>query len=236
VKATVVGHDPYYDVAVLKAENGTFHPIEQGDVEKVKVGSFVLGLANPFNQQAGATSGIVTGVGSKLRRRRGPPLEDIIVTDARLNPGYSGGPLVDGAGKMIGLNVAVIWSRGIAIPVNRIQRIVEQLMKEGLIKRSYLGITFQSISLPTELSKQSKIDQEGGAIIFSVESDSPAKKAGLALGDVIIKFDDKPVESAHDLPRVLTDDYIEKTTKLTILRGEKLKELTVTPVAKEPAN
>jgi len=228
-EAKVVGRDHYSDVAVLKVERGTFKPIELGDSENLKVGQFVLALANPFSRRPSATSGMVTSVGSSLRSRGGMTMENIIVTDARLNPGYSGGPLVDVSGRMIGLNTAYVWSRGIAVPVSTVKSIADRLVSGGKIKRAYLGITLNTIPLPREVATQAQISQDGGVIVLSVETDSSAKRAGLALGDVILKFDEKSVRSVYDLSRLLIEDVIGKETTLRILRGEKLMELTITP-------
>jgi len=228
-EAKVVGRDYHSDVAVLKVERGTFKPIEVGDSENLKVGQFVLGLANPFSRQLSATLGVITSVGGSLRSRRGMSMENIVVTDARLNPGYSGGPLVDVSGRMIGLNMAYVWSRGIAVPVSTVKSIANRLARGGKIKRAYLGITLNTIPLPREIATQPQISQDEGIIVLSVEADSSAKRAGLALGDVILKFDEKPVTSVYDLSKLLTEEVIGKETKLWILRGEKLMELTVTP-------
>jgi len=231
--AKVVGQDPYSDVALLKIKGNSFKPIELGDSENLKVGQFVITLAKPFRIQPGATSGTITSVGVSLRSWRGMTMESLIVTDARLNPGYSGGPLVDVSGRMIGLNTAYIWSRGIAVPINAVKDIAERLAREGKVKRAYLGVTSSTIPLPQDIATQAEVKQDGGVIVLSVETNSPAKKAGLTLGDIIVKFDEKPVTSVYDLPRLLTEEAIGKETKLSILRGEKLKELTITPKARE---
>jgi S1-C subfamily serine protease len=160
-------------------------------------------------------------------------MEDVIATDARLNPGFSGGPLVDVSGKMIGLNTAFVWSRGIAIPVNKVNAVFDRLMIGGKIKRAYLGIVSNTVSIPQEIANQTQINQNAGIMVFSVEPGAPAKKAGLAMGDVILKFNENPVTSFYDLPRLLTEDVIGKKTKLSILRGEKLMELTVIPSTAE---
>jgi S1-C subfamily serine protease len=235
-EATAVGVDPYSDIALLKAEQASFKPIELGDSEKLSTGQFVLALANPFNRQPSATTGIITNVGSTLRGWRGTAMEDVIATDARLNPGFSGGPLVDVSGKMIGLNTAFVWSRGIAIPVNKVKDIVERLMAGGKIKRAYLGIISNTVSIPQEIASQSRINQNAGVMVFSVEQGTPAKKAGLAMGDVILRFNENPVTSFYDLPRLLSENVIGKKTKLSILRGEKLMELTVIPSIAEGEN
>jgi S1-C subfamily serine protease len=130
---------------------------------------------------------------------------------------------------MIGLNTAYVWSRGIAIPFNKVKSVTDRLMSGGRINRAYLGIISSTIPIPQETADQAGINQEAGVMIFSVEPDSPAKKAGLALGDVIVKFDEKPVANLYDLPRLLTEDTVGKETRISILRGGGLAELTVIP-------
>jgi S1-C subfamily serine protease len=236
LEAKTVGVDPYSDIALLKTEQKGLKAIELGDSEKLNTGQFVLALANPFNRQLSAASGIITSVGSTLRGWRGTAMENVIATDARLNPGFSGGPLVDVSGKMIGLNAAYVWSRGIAIPINKVRDTVERLMTAGKIKRAYLGIVSDTVSIPEEVESQVHIDQNTGVMVFSVEPGTPAKKAGLTMGDVIVKFNEKPVTSFYDLPRLLADDVIGRKTKLSILRGEKLVEITIVPTAAEDEN
>jgi S1-C subfamily serine protease len=236
LEAKTVGVDPYSDIALLKTEQKGLKAIELGDSEKLNTGQFVLALANPFNRQLSATSGIITSVGSTLRGWRGTAMENVIATDARLNPGFSGGPLVDVSGKMIGLNAAYVWSRGIAIPINKVRDTVERLMTAGKIKRAYLGIISDTVSIPEEIESQVHIDQNTGVMVFSVEPGTPAKKAGLTMGDVIVNFNEKPVTSFYDLPRLLADDVIGRKTKLSILRGEKLVEITIVPTTAEDEN
>ena len=229
--ARVVGADPYNDIALLKAEKNTdFQPIELGDSSNLSTGQFVLALANPFNrQQPTATTGIITNPDGTLRGLRGTAMENIIATDAKLNPGFSGGPLVDAQGKLIGINTAYVWSRGIAIPVNKVKTIVDRLMSGRAIKKAYLGIIANSVAIPREIAEQTGLEQDSGVMVFSVERGSPAKDAGLAMGDVIVGFNGKPVTSFYDLPRLLAEDVIGKGTTLTIIRREKLLELTITP-------
>src|SRR4030042_1957855 len=163
--ATVVGTDPHNDIALLKAKPGMFKPADLADSTKLNTGQFVIALANPFNRRTPtATTGIITNPDATLKHMQGTAMENVIATDALLNPGFSGGPLVDEAG----------------------------------------------------------IEQDTGVMIFQVEHDSPAKKAGLTMGDVIVKFNDKPVVDFYDLPRLLADDVVGKETKITILRGETL--------------
>ena len=229
-EAQVIGRDPYTDIAILKIETKTLKPIELGDSQNLKPGQFVLALANPFGRQVSATQGIVTAVHGAITTIGGITIEDTIVTDARLNPGYSGGPLIDVYGKMIGLNTAFVWNRGIAVPINAIKHIVETLKHDGKIKRAYLGIVSNTVRLPQEIATQ--VNQQSGVMIYQVEADSPAKKAGLAMGDVILRFNQKSIHSINDLHRYLTEEVIGKPTKLQTLRGENPTELTITPNAK----
>src|SRR4030043_930813 len=229
--ARVVGADPYNDVALIKAEkNGDFQPIELGDSSKLSTGQFVLALANPFNrQQPTATTGIITNPDGTLRGLRGTAMENIIATDAKLNPGFSGGPLVDAHGKLIGIHTAYVWSRGIAIPVNKVKTIADRLLSGRTIKKADLGIVANSVAIPSEIAEQTGLEQDSGVMVFSVERGSHAKDAGLAMGDVIVGFNGKPVTSFYDLPRLLAEDVIGKETMLTIIRREKLLELNVHP-------
>jgi serine protease Do len=234
-EAKIVGTDPYNDIALLKTEkNVDFQPIELGDSSKLSTGQFVLALANPFNrQQPTATTGIITNPDGTLRGLRGTAMENVIATDAKLNPGFSGGPLVDAQGKLIGINTAYVWSRGIAIPVNKVKIIADRLMSGRTIKKAYLGIVANSVAIPSEIAEQTGLDQDSGVMIFSVERGSPAKKAGLAMGDVIVEFNGKPVTNFYDLPRLLAEDVIGKETKLRIIRRENLIELTIIPTIHE---
>jgi len=229
VKAEVVGRDMYSDVALLKVEADGLTPVGRDGPSSLQFGQFVLALANPFGDRPSVTSGIVTSPRRTLPGWWGRLMENVIVTDAPLNPGYSGGPLVDAQGRMVGLNVAFISARGVAVPVSTVQRVATTLARDGKIKRAYLGIEADSVALPPELAKQPQINQAGGLIVLSVESDTPAKRAGLAIGDIIIKLDGKPVTSLYDLHPLLTDAVIGKPLSLVILRGEKPTELTVTP-------
>jgi S1-C subfamily serine protease len=226
--AKVVGRDRSSDVALLKID-GKLQPIQKGDSESLKVGQFVLALANPFGSKASATSGIITGVKRNIGGWWGVQIDEAVVTDARVNPGYSGGPLVDASGKMVGLNVALISSRGIAIPVRKVSEIVEKITSGTPMGRAYLGIVSNPIPLPEQATKLPEVRQDYGLLILSVEVGSPADKAGLALGDVLLGFDENTVGGFHDLTRRLTQEAVGKTVKLRILRGGKLEGLSIVP-------
>src|SRR3989337_416411 len=169
-EAKIVGADPYNDIALLKTEQGHFTPIELGDSSKLSTGQFVLALANPFNrQQPTATTGIITNPDGTLRGLRGTAMENVIATDAKLNPGFSGGPLVDAEGKLIGINTAYVWQRGIAIPANRIKAITSRLLTGGKIRKAYLGLVANTVAIPQEIQEEAGIEQETGVMVFQVE-------------------------------------------------------------------
>jgi len=229
--AKIVGTDPYNDIALLKAEKGEFAPVIFGDSEKLSVGQYILALANPFNRsQPTATSGMVTSVNSTIRGWRGATaMENVIATDAQLNPGFSGGPLIDVDGQLIGINTAYVWQRGIAIPANKVKAIADRLMTGKTAQRGYLGVVANTVAIPEEIADAAGLEQETGVMIFSVEAGSPARKAGLAMGDVLVKFNGKPITDFYDLPRLLSEDVIGKVVKVTIIRRETLIETTITP-------
>jgi S1-C subfamily serine protease len=231
VTARIVGSDRYSDVALLKIETSNkLNNITAGDSEGIRVGQIVLALANAYGEQPSVTQGLVTSARSSIRGWSGRLLNDIVITDARLNPGYSGGPLVDVQGRMVGMNVFVVASRGIAIRTHTLKSIVESLMSSGTVKRGYLGISFYPISLPKEVTDPLDIKQSAGLMVISVEPGSPAKKAGLLIGDTILTLDGRQVESLHDMDRLLTSEIIGKSMKASVLRGEKLVELDIIPI------
>jgi S1-C subfamily serine protease len=228
-EAKVIGQDRFSDVALLQIEGvnkSKLRPINKGDSSTLLTGQFVLALANPFGEKVSATFGIVTNASATIGGRM-PWSDNVIISDAKLNPGYSGGPLVDVTGRMIGMNAAYFANRGISIPVNDLKEIAKNLSVDGGVKRAYLGIVSDTISLPHEVAQE--IKQEEGLIVYSVEAGTPAKKGGVAVGDIVVKLNSKPVRSFYDLRKLLTSEVIGKSTALSVLRGEKLTELTVTP-------
>ncbi len=230
--ARVVGRNPYADLALLKVDDANPKPMEMGDSGNLKVGQFVMALANPFSSAVSVTSGVVTGVNRPIGGWWRFSLQNAIVTDARLNPGYSGGPLVDASGKMVGMNVAYVSNRGIAVPVDTILKSVARMAKGESVKRAYLGVVSNAIELPDEVAARSDVNQETALMVFSVEPESAAKRAGLRLGDVLLKLGGTPLTSIEDLTGALAEEAIGQRTGLLVLRGEELKELSVTPAAK----
>jgi len=233
LEARIVGRDRYTDIAVLKVDAEGLEPIQIGEASNLKVGQFVMALANALGKRASATSGIITSHGRNVRGWWGMMIEDAVVSDAKLNPGYSGGPLIDASGRMVGMNVAYFGGRGIAVPVNSMKNVVEALSKDGRVKKGFLGVVVDPIQLPEELANHNEVAQSEGLLVRSVEGQSPARAAGVAIGDVILRIGDARATDEYELHKALSGDLVGKTASLWVLRGEKLTELRVAPMEAE---
>ena len=229
LSAKVIGRDQYTDVALLKVEAEGLSAIQPGSASDVRVGQFVLALAKAFGRKASATSGIVTSQSRGVRGWWGAMIENAVVSDAKLNPGYSGGPLVDASGKMLGMNVAYFAGRGVAVSVDSLKEIVGKLSKDGKVKKGFLGVVVEQIGLPEELAKDPRVDQEEALLVRAVDGLSPAKSAGVAIGDVILKIGDARATDEYELHKALSGEVVGKEASLWVLRGEKLTELRITP-------
>lgn len=229
LQGKVIGADRYSDIAVLRVAAEGLTPISRGDAKDVKVGQFVLAMANSIGRPVSATSGIVTSRGRDIRGWHGMMIEDAIVSDAKLNPGYSGGPIIDASGRMLGMNVAHFAGRGIAIPVGSLKEVVETISKDGKLRKAFLGVVIEPMRLPEELAGRDDVSQDWGLLVRSVERDSPAKQAGVAVGDIVLRLGDALSVDEYKLHKALSGDAVGKTISLWILRGEKLTELKVTP-------
>ena len=230
LNAKVTGRFRRSDITVLTVD-GALQPIEQGDSDKLKAGQLVLAFANPFGSRSSVTSGMITAANRSIGGWWGMIIENAVITDARVNPGYSGGPLVDASGKMVGMNVAYFNKRGIAVPVNAISRVVERIAKGQPFKRAYLGIVSNPVSLPDEVAGDKRVGQDAGVMVYSVEDGTPAKKSGLAFGDVILRFGGKSISSSEDLTTLLGEEAIGRQTKVTVLRGGNVVDLDITPTS-----
>jgi serine protease DegQ len=227
--AKIVGRDMSSDVALLKIDASGLSPVEKGSSKEIRVGDFVLALANAFGRKPSGTSGMVTSPGRSMRGWWGITIEDAVVSDARLNPGYSGGPLVNAMGKLVGMNVAYFSGRGVAVSIDSLAETVDKLSKDGKVRKGYLGVVVEPVELPPDLSKAQASGQEGGLLVRSVELGSPAKAAGVAIGDVILRLGETMATDEYELHRALREEAVGRTTSLWVLRGEKATELKITP-------
>jgi S1-C subfamily serine protease len=234
-KATLVGDDPDSDLAVIRLPNADLPHAEFADSQAIRVGQLAIAVGNPLGFQASVTAGVVSALGRSLRARSGRLIDDILQTDAALNPGNSGGPLVDSRGHVIGVNTAIILpAQGIcfAIASNTAKLVATQLIAFGRFRRSYIGVAGQNVPLPRWLVRKLDLLQDAAILVAGVEPHSPAAAAGVQEGDLLVAFDDRTIESIDDLHRQLTVSRVGVQSALTVVRGERLVRLSVTPAEK----
>ena len=228
----LVGDDPETDLAVIRINGPKFVAAPLGDSQKIRVGQLVIAIGNPYGFQCTVTSGVVSALGRSLRSMSGRLIDNVIQTDAALNPGNSGGPLVNSQGEVIGVNTAVILpAQGIcfAIAINTAKYVAARLIKEGKIRRSYIGLGGQNVPLLRRFVRFFHLPVESGVLVVSIEKNSPAQRAGLSEGDVIIGFDDQPIAGIDDLHKMLTEEKVGVHTKLTIIRRSEKLDLGIVP-------
>lgn len=224
-KAKVIGTDPYMDLAVLQIESDEkFEPVTFGDSDKARIGDWVIAIGNPFGFGGTVTSGIISSRNRDIGLTR---YDDFIQTDASINQGNSGGPLFNLDGKVIGINTAIIAPGssgsigiGFAIPSNSASKVIDQLIKFGETKRGWLGVRIQEVT--KEIAEVEKLEKPEGALVASVSENSPADKAGIKAGDIILEFDGKPIGTMRILPKLVAQTQVGKRVILKIWRNQKL--------------
>ena len=235
--ATVIGDDPASDLAVIRLEQTRFDEpgltaAALGDSQRLRVGQIVIAIGAPYGFQSTVTAGVVSAMGRSLRSYSGRLIDDVIQTDASLNPGNSGGPLIDSAGRVVGVNTATILpAQGIcfAIGINTAKFVASRLLRDGRIRRSYVGISGQTVPVHRRVVRFYDLPKETGALVLSVEENSPAKRAQLREGDIIVALEGQPVAGVDDLHRLLTDLRVGVSCTLTLLRWTEKLELQVVP-------
>ena len=230
--ATLIGDDPGTDLAVVRIGAPDVVPAQLGDSAQIRVGQLVIAIGNPLGFESSVTAGVVSALGRSLRSSSGRLIDDIIQTDAALNPGNSGGPLVASDGRVVGVNTATIRpAQGIcfAIGINTATFVAGRLIRDGRIKRSYIGVVGQTIPVPRNVVRFHALEQDRGILVLSVESASPAAQAGVRERDIIVALDGQRVAGIDNLQRLLTDVRIGALTRLLILRGAEKLEIAVTP-------
>lgn len=228
----VVGDDPDSDLAVLRAPITDIPTVELADSRKVRVGQLAIAIGNPLGFHYSVTAGVVSALGRSQRGKSGRLMHDIIQTDAALNPGNSGGPLVNSRGEAIGVNSSMIMgAQGIcfAIASNTARQLAAQLIAYGRVRRSQIGVMAQNVVLPKHLARRYDLLQETAVLVIGVEPHKSADAANLQQGDLVVALEDTPVESIDDLHSLLTYDMADKPARLTYIRGERLLETSITP-------
>lgn len=230
--ASAIGDDPASDLAVIRVDEPGLVAAALGDSQQLRVGQLVVAIGNPYGFQSTVTAGVVSALGRSLRSYSGRLIDDVIQTDAALNPGNSGGPLVDSYGRVVGVNTATILpAQGIcfAIGINTAKFVASRLLRDGRIRRSFIGVSAQTVPVHRRVVRFYDLPKETGALVLSVEDGSPAQRAGLHGGDVIVALDGHPVAGVDDLHRVLTDVHVGVSSALTVLRHTEKLELKVVP-------
>ena len=227
--ATIAGRDGSTDLAVLKADVNDLAVAQIGDDAALRVGHIALAVARPGDEGLSASWGTISGLGGPWRSWSGGSIDRLIRPDVTLYPGFSGGPLVDPSGRVVGLNTSGL-SRSLAltIPATTVNRVVDQLLARGHVPRGYLGVALQSVRLPENLKSRLELQSDRGLIVVSVESDGPAEKAGVLVGDILLAVDGRALSEPDALQSSLDPDKVGKQIQLRVLRGGESKDLTLT--------
>jgi S1-C subfamily serine protease len=236
--ARVLGDDPDTDLALLRVDRADTLPAATlGDSKRLRPGQLVIAIGNPLGFECTVTAGVVSAVGRSLRGRTGRLIDDVIQTDAALNPGNSGGPLVTASGEVVGINTAVILgAQGIcfAVASNTARHVVGELIRHGRVRRSIIGVAGQQVEIPRRVARHHGLEQRRGVLIAGLEAGGPAARAGLAEGDIIVALEGQSITGVDDLLRILTADQVDRTVAIAVLRrGERLA-LTVIPAERRP--
>jgi S1-C subfamily serine protease len=230
--AQLIGDDPETDLAVIRIDAPHLVHVRLADSESLRVGQIAIAIGNPLGFQASVTSGVISALGRSMYSQSGRLIDNIIQTDAALNPGNSGGPLVNSAGEVIGVNTAMIRpAQGIcfAIASNTARLVAGWLIRDGRIRRSYIGVAGQNVPLHRRIIRFYNLPLETGVLVVSVEKHSPAQGAGLREGDIIVGFDERPIGTIHDLHKMLVSEQIGVPAKLLVIRHTEKLELSVLP-------
>jgi len=230
--AQLIGDDPETDLAVIRIDAPHLVHVRLADSESLRVGQIAIAIGNPLGFQASVTSGVISALGRSMYSQSGRLIDNVIQTDAALNPGNSGGPLVNSAGEVIGVNTAMIRpAQGIcfAIASNTAKLVAGWLIRDGRIRRSYIGVAGQNVPLHRRVIRFYNLPLETGVLVVSVEKDSPAQVAGLREGDIIVAFNAAPIGTVHDLHKILVGEQIGVPAKLVVIRYTEKLQLSVLP-------
>jgi S1-C subfamily serine protease len=237
--ARVLGVDPDTDLALLRADGARdLHYASLGNSKSLRRGQLVVAIGNPLGFESTVTAGVVSALGRSIRSANGRTIEDVIQTDAALNPGNSGGPLVSSNAEVIGINTAIIsGAQGIcfAVASNTAQFVLSEIIRHGYVRRAYIGVSGQSAPIPRRHAVLAGVENKMGALLMQIEPDGPAAQAGLLPGDVVISLDGVDIHGVDDLIRTLDRDRIDRTLHMDVLRMGRLREIDIHPIERKPA-
>jgi S1-C subfamily serine protease len=238
-EARVLGVDPDTDLALLRADGvRDLHYASLGNSKTLRRGQLVVAIGNPLGFESTVTAGVVSALGRSIRSVSGRTIEDVIQTDAALNPGNSGGPLVSSRAEVVGINTAIIaGAQGIcfAVASNTAQFVLSEIIRHGYVRRAYIGVSGQTAPIPRRHAVLAGVDNKMGALLAQIETDGPAAKAGLLPGDVMIRLDGVEVNGVDDLIRILDRDRIDRTLEIDVLRMGRLRAIDIHPIERKPA-
>lgn len=235
IEATLIGEDPDTDLAILKIYADGYSVAKLGDAALLQIGQFVVAIGNPFGYQHTVTAGVVSALGRTLRTQSGRLVDNVIQSDAALNPGNSGGPMINTDAEVIGVNTAMInGAQGLSfsVDINTAKEVAIQLLKDGKVFKAYLGLALQEVAINQKILRHYHLANEKGLFVVSMEPDSPASRSQLKEGDIIVSFNDKPVNTMHELFKELTHKDILTAVDISVVRYNELLNFTIFPVVK----
>jgi len=238
-EASIVGDDPDTDLAVIRINAPSLQAVRLASSNRLRVGQLAIAIGNPYGFQTTVTAGVVSALGRSLRAYSGRLIDDVIQTDAALNPGNSGGPLVDSSGRVIGVNTATIMpAQGLcfAIAIDTAKFVASRLIRDGRIRRSYIGMAGQNVPILRKITHHCSLSHRSGILVISMDENGPANKAGLVEGDIIYSFAGEKVEGIDELHRLLTEERVGRESKIGVIRRAERLELGITPLEREFIN
>lgn len=236
IEASLVGEDPDSDIAILKIYTHGYSVSKLGDASQLQIGQFIIAIGNPLGYQHTVTAGVVSALGRTLRTQSGRLVDNVIQSDAALNPGNSGGPMINTSGEVVGVNTAVIsGAQGLSfsVDINTAKEIARQIMKDGKVFKAYLGLSLQEVPINHKVLRHYHLLNQKGLFVVGMEPESPASRSQLKEGDIIVSFHGKPVNSLHELFKTLTRKDIVTAVDLSVIRHTELLHFPIFPVPKQ---
>jgi len=236
IEAELIGKDPDTDIAILKIYTQGYSVAKLGDAGELQIGQFVIAIGNPYGYQHTVTTGVVSALGRSLQTQSGRFVDNVIQSDAALNPGNSGGPMINTEGEVVGVNTAVIQgAQGLSfsVDINTAKEIARQLIKDGKVFKAYLGLQLQDVPVNEKIRQHYKLPNHRGVFVTQIEANSPASRSQIQEGDIIISFNDKPVTSSNDLFKQLTHREVLSITNISVIRHTELLNFIIVPAEKK---